>query len=87
MRSWCTMRALGNAQTNAIFLQHWIAPADFDGSESDTDHLQFHNGDVLEQWQTRPDGLAFGRFCRYGPAGRHEGRAIGFFSVSSLLKT
>ena len=86
MRRWCTMRALDNAQKNALFLQHWIAPADFHGSESDTESLQFRNGDVLQQWQTRPDGLAFGRICRYGPAGRHDGRSIGLFSVS-LLKT
>ena len=91
MRRWCMMRALENAQKNANFLQHWIAQADFDGSEYGTDHLQIHKGDVLEQWQTRPDGWAFGRIRRCSPLSRGSsesrgGAGIGLFPAPASLK-
>ena len=48
------------------FLQQWVAQANFDGSEYGKDVLQLHQGDLVEQWQTMPDGWAFGRIRRYG---------------------
>ena len=66
MRRWCMMRALEDAEETAKFLQQWVAQANFDGSEYGKNVLQLHKGDLVEQWQTMPDGWAFGRIRRYG---------------------
>ena len=71
---------------NVSFLQHWIAQADFDGSEYGTDHLQIHKGDVLEQWQTMPDGWAFGRISRYGSLASRGGSVFGLFPAPASLE-
>ena len=60
MRRWCVIRALDNAEKNAVFLQQWIAEADFDGSEYGTSYLQIYVGDVLEQWHIMSHGWASG---------------------------
>ena len=73
------------SQKNAKYLPHWIATDDFDESDSSTQHVQFHIGDVLEQWQTRKDGLAYGRICQYGSSGK-KGHAIDFFFINPSLK-
>ena len=78
--------SVGECGENANFLQQWIAQADFDGSEYGTDVLQIHKGDMVEQWQTMPDGWAFGRIRRYGSLASSSiasrgGSVIGLFLV------
>ena len=85
------IRALDNAEKNAVFLQQWIAEADFDGSEYGTSYLQIYVGDVLEQWQLMPDGWAFGRIRRYGSlaigsVASRRGSVIGLFPAPASLE-
>ena len=57
MRPWTLERALSNKTSSS----KWCVCGDFDGNDYGDEYLTLATSDILEQWQTCPDGWAFGR--------------------------
>ena len=71
MRPWTLERALSSKTCGS----RWCVGADFDGKDYGQEYLTLSTGDTLEQWQTCPDGWAFGRIL-HGNQTRLSGQNV-----------